>query len=207
MMRLKSLQALKSDEDGTSVMEFGLIAMPLSIMLMGVMDVGHSYYVRSVLDGAMQTVARSSALDDGATVSEQAKIDTKLRKQIQQIAPSATVTPVRRYYKTFTDAAAAEPENWTDSIPYNGICDNGEQFIDENNNGVWDEDGGNDGQGGAKDVVIIKVTVTYPRLFPMANLIGLPEKVTLNSNSILANQPYGEQSKYSSATIGSCNDT
>ena len=53
------------------------------------------------------------------------------------------------------------------------------------------------GQGGAKDVVVYSVTVTYPRLFPVAKLIGLSENVKLNATTVLANQPYGDQENLS----------
>ena len=62
------------------------------------------------------------------------------------------------------------------------------------------------GQGGAKDVAIVTVTVTYDRLFPMANLIGLPEQVTVAANTVLANQPYAEQGTYAAAQTRNCDD-
>jgi Flp pilus assembly pilin Flp len=185
------------DDSGSTVMEFGLIAPVVAILLLGVMDVGHSYYVRTILDGAMQKVARNSSLDSATTVAGQTVINDYIRNSVQKVAPTATVTPVRRYYKTFSEAANARPEEWYDEEPYDGICNNNETFVDVNENGTWDADGGNDGQGGARDVVIIKVSVSFPRMFPMAGLIGLSKDVVLQSNSILANQPYGEQYKYS----------
>ena len=76
--------------------------------------------------------------------------------------------------------------------------------MDANENGVWDSDGGSDGQGGAKDIVIIKFTVSYPRLFPLAPMLGWPANVELESNSILANQPYGEQTTYDAPVQANC---
>ncbi len=67
-------------------------------------------------------------------------------------------------------------------------------------------DGGDEGQGGAQDVVVIKVRVQFPRLFPVAALIGLPNDVTIDSNSILANQPYGTQSEYGPAATVACEE-
>jgi Flp pilus assembly pilin Flp len=195
-MAMKTAKILRHD-DGTAVTEFGLIAPVVAVMLLGVMDVGHSYYVRAILDGAMQKVARNSSLDSATTQTQQTNINNFIRNSVQQIAPNATVTPIRRYYKTFSEAANAQAEEWYDEEPYDGVCNNNETFVDVNENGTWDADGGNDGQGGARDVVIIKVSVSYPRMLPMASLIGLPPNVVMQSNSILANQPYGEQYRYS----------
>lgn len=187
-------------EDGASVMEFGLIAPVAMLMILGTMDIGHSYYVRAALDGAMQTAARSSSLEGSSTVTAQELVDIRVKDAVRTLAPNATITATRRYYKTFSEAALARRETVVEDPNQpngtNGACDAGESFIDVNDNDRWDIDGGADGQGGAKDIVIIKFKVSYPRLFPMANMLGLPANVELESNSILANQPYGEQSVY-----------
>ncbi len=206
-MKTNSMKRFWRDQDGTSVMEFGLIAPVAVMMMLGTMDIGHSYYVRSVLDGAMQNAARDSALEGSATAAQQAVIDKRIIDSVHAISPSSTVTPKRRYYKTFSDAAAAQAEEIVESTP-NFLCevDNGESYIDANNNGKFDRDGGDEGQGGSQDVVVIKVQVKFPRLFPVATLIGLPNNVTIDSNSILANQPYGIQSVNGPAATVACEE-
>jgi Flp pilus assembly protein TadG len=110
----------------------------------------------------------------------------------------------RRYYKTFSKAAAAQAETLIKDTNGNFFCDPDDTFVDANNNDTWDSDGGDDGQGGAKDVVIINVSVKMPRLFPVSKLIGLSSEQIWLSDSILANQPYGVQSEYGPATTGTC---
>lgn len=208
---MKKLRFLGQCEEGTSVTEFGLIAPALIAMLMGTFDAGHAYYVRSVLNGALQEAGRDSSLENANATSQQLIIDAKVREIMQTIAPNALVTPKRRYYKTFSEAAAAEAEQWTDTDPDgpgpevpNGKCDNGEAYVDENSNDVWDADGGNDGQGGAKDVVILQVEVKYDRLFPVHQLLGFDDEVVIVSDTILANQPYGTQQQYQTPTVKNC---
>jgi Flp pilus assembly protein TadG len=245
-MRKQFVSNIGKDDNGTSVVEFGLIAMPLCIMIMGVMDLGHTYYVDSVLNGAMQDLARDSALEGSNTTMNQCEVDKKLKEQVKTVAPTIKtrtidcisaaqkyarkeelerntnrtaaenqelqdidealgedVVVTRRYYRTFSDAAAARAEQW-DERNNNNRCDNNEQFVDSNNNGRWDQDGGDSGQGGAQDVVIIKVQVKYKRLFPTKSLIGFGEDVQLLTDSILANQPYAAQQSYTPATTGNC---
>jgi TadE-like protein len=208
---MKKLKFLGRNEAGTSVTEFGLIAPALIVMIMGTFDAGHSIYVRAVLNGALQEAGRDSSLEGASLDSQRALIDAKVREAMLEIAPGAVITPTRRYYKTFSEAAAAEAEQWTDSDPDgpgpivpNGTCDLGEAYVDENSNNVWDEDGGNDGQGGAKDVVILQVSVRYTRLFPVYQLLGLSDEVVVVSDTILANQPYGTQAQYQTPTIKNC---
>ena len=202
---MKKLKRLNDNQDGASIMEFGLIAPVVMVMMLGTMDIGHSYFVRATLDGAMQNAARSSSLEGSATLTAQELVDMRVESSILALAPNATITSTRRYYKTFSEAALARAETVIEPpAGANLKCDPGESFMDANDNGIWDADGGSNGQGGAKDIVIIKFKVSYPRLFPMAKLLGLPANVELESNSILANQPYGEQTTFGPPVQTNC---
>ena len=57
------------------------------------------------------------------------------------------------------------------------------------------------GQGGANDVTYYKMTVTYPRLFPFAWLIGWSATQTISAATILKNQPYATQTVTTVQTI------
>ncbi|MDZ7895548.1 MAG: TadE/TadG family type IV pilus assembly protein [Sphingobium sp.] len=197
------LRRLRGDERGNTVVEFAAVATPLCILLLGGMDLGHSLYLQSVLQGAVQKAGRDSGLDNGGLVATQTTIDDKVKDSVAQLIPNATVNITRRYYKSFTEAAAAIREPFTDTNG-NGTCDAGEPYQDNNNNSVWDADGGNGGQGSAKDNVVYTVNVTYPHLFPVTTLIGLSPNVSLTATTVLANQPYGDQSQYGAPVARNC---
>jgi Flp pilus assembly protein TadG len=198
-------QRLGVDDRGVSVTEFGLIAPVVVVMMMGTMDAGHTLYMRSVLDGAIQELSRDSSLEDGAIEGKQQVIDERVSNRLRQLNKFATVSVKRRFYRNFTTAALAAAEKFTDTDG-DGVCNNGEPYIDANLNNTWDSDGGDAGQGGAKDVSIVTVRVTYEHLFPVASLIGLPKDVDLSATTVLANQPYGEQGQYTTAETRQCND-
>ena len=204
-MKKSRISKLRDDASGVSVTEFGLIAPVVATLMMGAMDSGHTLYMRTVLDGSIQDVARDSSLEDGSILAKQEAIYGRIRDQIQHLNKNATVTIKRRYYRNFTGAANAVAEEYTDNNS-NGTCDNGEPYVDANLNEAWDSDGGDAGQGGAKDVSIVTVTVSYPRLFPVAKLIGLPNVISLASTTVLANQPYGDQAQYGAAQTRNCDD-
>jgi hypothetical protein len=167
------------------------------------MDIGHSYFVRATLNGAVENVARSSSLEKSAPRLE--TIDSRMKESVIALAPGATITIKRSSYQTFSKAADAAAERVIEpELIANSRCDPGEQFWDANANGVWDDDGGAQGQGGARDVVVITYKVTYPRLFPMAKLLGLPANVELESNTILANQSWEEQALYGPPVATNC---
>lgn len=194
---------LAREESGATVLEFGFVAPILSVLLLGTLDAGHTLYMQAMLQGAMQKAARDAALESGSASAQQAALDANVQAQVQRLNSSATVSFTRRYYKTFSKAAAAQAESFTDTNG-NGTCDAGEPYQDDNNNSVWDKDGGNSGQGGAKDMVVYTASVSYPRLFPLNKLIGLSNTVNLKATTVLENQPYGDQAQYGTPTVRNC---
>ncbi len=193
------LRALRDDSSGATIVEFAMIAPVLLLTVMGLFDMGHSMYISSILHGAIQKAARDSTIE-GATNSEVA-IDARVTAAVHRVVKNAS-PPVftRKIYSNFTDVN--QPEDF-DDIDGNGSCNGGETFEDANGNGVWDADKGMMGFGGARDAVIYSVSVTYPRVFPVAALIGLPSTNTLVTDTVLRNQPFAGSSAIT-VTTGTC---
>lgn len=203
MARRAFLHEVSRDQRGMSAVEFALIAPVFLMLLLGAFDMSHSVYMKSILQGVLQKAGRDATLETGTEAARQTAIDTIVSSQVKNLANGANVTITRRYYKDFTKAAQAVGEPFTDTNG-NTLCDAGEPYQDTNNNSVRDADGGDDGQGGARDTVIYTAAVRYPRMFPMYKLAGLNPNVELIATTVLANQPYGEQSQYSAATVRNC---
>lgn len=203
MKRRQLLPRLRRDDRGISAVEFGLIGPVVVLLLLGALDMGHTLYMQSVLQGALQKAGRDSSLETGTETAKQTSIDGKVRASVQSLAKDATVTISRRFFRDYTKAAQAVAEPYTDTNA-NGTCDAGEPYQDNNNNSSWDKDGGDAGQGGAKDTVVYTADVSYPRLFPMAKLMGLPANVQIRASTFLVNQPYGDQDSYSTPVARNC---
>ena len=180
------------DERGVTVVEFGLVAPVLILLLMGMFDVGHTLYMTASLQGAVQKAARDSTLQANGSATADAALDALVAGQIHALDPQAQVTPSRRYFKDYNAAANQQIEQWDDADG-DGKCDHSESFQDANNDGVWDVNHGATGGGGAQDRTIYTVTVTYPHLFPLYRFLGLSPTATLSATTVLANQPYGDQ--------------
>lgn len=196
-------RGLADDRRGATLVEFGLISTVLVTTLLGFMDLGHTLYMQSVLQGAVQKTARDATLESGKAEAQQSLLDDMVRQRVQTLAANATVSFSRRYFRDFTKAAQQRAESFED-INGNGRCDGDEPFQDNNRNTVWDQDGGDGGQGGAKDDVVYTVTIHYPRLLPIAKLVGMPSNVTVEARTVLENQPFGEQSAYGPPLVGHC---
>lgn len=187
------LSTLKQEKQGVAAVEFALVVPTFLILLMGGFEVGYTLYIQSVLNGEVQKAARDSSLETGGTSATQTAVDTILRNTLLALNNSATITIKRNTYQNFTKAEARQPEDANG----NGVCELGETWYDRNYSGSYDDDGGVDGQGGAKDVVVYEAFVSYPRIFPVAKLIGLSSNVNLEARTVLANQPFGEQATHS----------
>ncbi len=159
--------------------------------------------MRSVLQGIVQKVARDAALESGTTDTQQTALDNKVKAQVRAIANNADITITRRFYRTFSTASAAQAEAWTDTN-HNGTCDANEPYQDANNNNTWDADGGDSGQGGAKDKTVYTVSMSYPRFFPLYRIIGGSNTTRISAATVLANQPYADQGSYATATVKNC---
>jgi Flp pilus assembly protein TadG len=203
--RRLSKRAILRDVRGATILEFALVLPVLCIMLFGALDFAYTLYIQAVLQGSMQKAARDSTLE-GSTA---ATIDANVQDQVTNLNKSGTVTFTRRYYRSFSDASAAQAEPFVDTN-HNGTCDGpvgatpGESYTDTNNNGIWDKDGGNSGQGGARDVTVYTATMSYPRLFPIYNFMGGSNTMTISATTVLTNQPFGDQGTYPTPVARQC---
>lgn len=197
MMQLHLIKRLTRQSEGAAAVEFALIAPMLIMVLMGMFDVGYTLYANVTLQGAVQQAARKATVESGQ--STWSLMDNAVRRQVGLVVPNANVTFNRKSYSNFSNVSM--PEDYTD-VNGNGQCNAGEPFEDANGNGIWDQDRGANGMGGARDAVLYTVTVTYRRPFPMATLIGLPRDVTSVAKTVLRNQPYDSQR--SLAIPGTC---
>jgi hypothetical protein len=184
------LRGVAHDQEGAAALEFAMAAPLLFLMIFGTLQMAHSYYIKGVLTGAVNAAARNSSLQTGPTA--QTNIDAAVSKIIKSGVPAATVTFTRKNYAEFTNVG--KPEDFTDTNS-NARRDAGECFTDMNGNSLWDSDMAKSGLGGADDVVVYTVSVSYKPLFAIGGFWGLPKTQKINSTTILQNQPFSTQSE------------
>ena len=186
---------LQDDDTGATIVEFALIAPVALMLLLGMFDLGYNLYTASVLQGSIQKTARDSTIE-GARA---AQLDASVERAVRNLSPSADIAFTRTSYANFADVRT--PEDFSD-LNGDNLCNDGEPFEDVNGNGTWDADRGSAGGGGARDAVLYSVTVSYPRVFPVAGLLGLPEDHSLTVETVLRNQPWNTQT--GSSATGNC---
>lgn len=192
------MRQLGSDSSGATLTEFAFVAPVLILMVMGIFDMAHSQYTNALINGAMQKAGRDMTLENAG--SQQTSIDETVRNEVMKVTPStATVTFEKLSHFDFTDIG--EPEEYDDDNN-DGVCNDNEVYNDANGNNQWDADRARAGIGGARDAVLYTAIVSYPRLFPMYGLAGMPQNVTLRASTVLRNQPFDEQDR--STETGNC---
>lgn len=198
---------LSRDARGATIVEFAIVAPVMLLLIMGMGDLTYQGYAQSILDGALQKAGRDSTLQGNDTKTDAidskviSMVSTIMRDPTQNCADTSlasTWCSERKSYTKFDDIAA---ERFKDDNN-NGIYDKDtECFTDVNGNKKWDIDPGKKGQGGANDVALYTMSITYPRIFPAYRLIGWGQTATIEATTILKNQPYTVQSAFAPTQI------
>ena len=188
---LRASTSLANDAQASTMIEMAIILPCFLMLLMGIFDVGYAAYTRTMLQGSVEEVARSSTMEQNNL--NQAALDANVKKLLADVNKEASANLVfeRKNYKNFSDVNT--PEDFTDNNK-NGTRDPGECYVDNNGNGTWDNDEARSGNGGADDVVLLTATTKYKRLFPLWKMIGEPQEATMSTQTILRNQPFSSQS-------------
>ncbi len=185
---MKTRLRIIADDGGATLVEFGLVAGPFILMLLGIMDLGYRGYVDTVSKSVLHQVARDASTGEMTAAEIEQQVNDGLDDLVLNNAIIAVTT---QSYFDFTNIG--KPEKLTTDNNGNGEVDPGDCYIDNNNNDVFDTDYGIAGTGGPDDIVSYNIEITSPRLFPLASMIGLAETMTISNSTAVRNQPFGAQ--------------
>ncbi|MEH6756608.1 MAG: TadE/TadG family type IV pilus assembly protein [Parasphingorhabdus sp.] len=180
--------ALIRNEDGATLVEFGLVIGPLMLILLGIMDVGYQGYLDTLAKSKLHEVARDASTGEMTVEQIETAVDEGLAALTLK---DAKVDVTVKSYFDFTNIG--KPEKLTTDVNHNGEVDPGDCFIDNNKNGVFDIDYGIPGTGGPDDIVSYQIEIETKRLFPLAKMFGWSETMKSSNSTAVRNQPYGAQ--------------
>ena len=178
---------LRRDQRGVNIVEFGFVAAPLVLVLLVIVDFGYRLYLEVVVEGTINKAARRATVGGVTTTA----IDDYVKSQLVAFSKNAVVTITKKSYYDFSHVN--KPEKLTTDTNGNGQLDSGDCFEDANNNGTFDTDAGSAGLGNSDDIVYYQVSVVFPRLVPLGSFLGFSANETVTANTVLRNQPYGNQ--------------
>ncbi|MEH3106890.1 MAG: pilus assembly protein [Sphingomonas fennica] len=180
---------LLRDTRGVSAVEFAIIAMPMLIAFLGVIDLGMRQYMSSLLQDSMDQAARQVTVG-GVTP---AAITTFVNDRMRMVLPGSNTVVTPQSYSNFSKVGKPEPIT-TDTAPI-GSYNTGDCFTDLNRNGRWDANGGAGGHGTGDDVVYYTAVARYPAIMPMRALLGWSDTTEVSATMMMRNQPYAAQAQ------------
>lgn len=194
MTRRRS-RLIRRDESGATLVEFGILLLPLMMVVLGFCELAYQAYVRSTLQGALNDVARISTVEDPKFGNVMTPLETRIKKRVSdrmsKLSKNGTYAFAIVNYRNFGSVGKAEA--LVTDVNGNGKYDAGDCWEDTNPNKAFDLDAGKAGVGGADDVVTFDVTMTVPHLFPVMKLFGKPNTFDAKASTMVRDQPYAEQ--------------
>lgn len=188
--RMRRLLArLRDHARGATLLEFGLVAPVLILTIMAIGDLAYQSYLRAVTRGVLEKAARAASVGTLNTT----QIDAYIEAQMATInTKNGTTSTTKKSYYNFS--RVGKPEKITTDTAPLGTYNTGDCYEDANNNGTYDTNSGASGLGGADDIVYYEVTVSMPRLFPMAKFLGWSATQSATATTMVRNQPWSNQS-------------
>jgi Flp pilus assembly protein TadG len=197
-MRMRRLRRLRRDKSGVSVVEFGLMIIPFTLVMVGLLDLCYQMYVHSVLQGAANDAARVVTVESpniGTTGSLEDRVKQAVQARMQAIDMSGAVYTVNAdtYYRY---ADHGRPERITYDANNDGNYDAGDCWLDTNPNLTYDAStSARSGIGGADDIVQFRINLQMPRLVPVGRLWGDGNTYNMNVTTAIKRQPFRDQTR------------
>ncbi|GLK81036.1 TadE family protein [Methylopila turkensis] len=179
----------RADRSGSTAIEFALIAPPLVLFTVGIVEVGIMVAGQQALEDAVFIATRTSKTGYVASGStQQADINAAIRKAAGALLDPAKIVVTSKAYEDFSNIG--QPEPFTD-LNKNGVRDALEPFTDVNGNGVYDTDQGRSGSGSSSEIVLFTATYPWPLHTPLiAQIVGKNGTYELKASSAVKNEPY-----------------
>lgn len=184
---------LLHNKDGSTLVEFALIAPVFFLLIFGALEFSIIMFTKSAMEGATNLTARlgkTGYTEEGATREEM--LVALLVERSSGVLDPEKIDVETLVYESFDQIDAPEPI--TNDINGNGRYDAGDTFQDINGNGQWDDDLGSAGLGGPGDIVVY--TINYPwhiKTPVMSHLIGNDEgNFPISASVVVRNEPYDD---------------
>lgn len=190
---LAACKRLRRDESGSPILEFAIGGPVFLLLVCAIVEFGLVMFVTVLMESSLREASRfgvTGQLPDGAsTMSDR---ENHIRSLIEDrtlglVDFDKAVLDIRSY-PTFDDVAKGE--QFVDGNG-NGKYDNGETFKDCNANGKRDDDRGANGAGESGSVVVYSLRYDWPLITPMmGKIIGKDGKLALSASVAVRNEPW-----------------
>lgn len=188
----KALRILGANERGATVVEFAFIAPIMLLLLAGGIELGRMVYMESVFRSAAVDAARDASLNN---IDTPAELQTAVKNELSAFNVTIDLPTVVNS-DTFAGKVGNPEAVKYNAAPYSGSPKTGDCYYDVNGNKQWDSNvtSWRDGFGGAEDVVNLRITGSYPLLFPFLTSWTFLQKDSSGKSVVKAGNPFGADS-------------
>lgn len=180
-------KTLRRCEEGSTIVEFAIVAPVLLMMIAGAVELGYMAMVRSSLEGATIAAARQ-ALTGACPEEREGRMRTFITERLAAYR-TATTEPeilIRNYGERMSDVGTMEPFEDENG---NGEFDLGEKYDDVNADGKWGDRGTVGDLGGPGDVVYYEANLAISPLFPFLKWVAPGDPFHMHSATVVRNEP------------------
>ena len=168
--------------------EFALLAPVFFYMIFAIIEIFSLMLAQGILESAVRNAARSGLTGyNPAGVSRETFIQQQVEYKVFFINAD-NLNFETLIYSSFSNIN--QPEPFTDEND-DDYYDIGEPYTDVNANGIWDEDMGMAGSGGAGDIVVYKLSYTWAFMTPFIGAF-MSDNGTMDivANAVVKNEPF-----------------
>jgi Flp pilus assembly protein TadG len=186
----KSNRSFLGNNRGATAIEFALVAPIFIPMLLGCFEFGHQSWVRSTAVGQLDAMARAITANGANSVA----LENHFRNQMFRVNDSATIILTKKSLKAYSGLTT--PEKLVQDVGTTGYhTGEGDCYEDINSNSIRDTTAVNENDiGGADDITVYTLKITYKRIVPIFNFIpGVTDTAEINAQSLVKRQPYEAQ--------------
>ena len=191
---IRYAKQLFRDVQGSTAVEFAVISPLVIMLLFGTFQLTYEGFAQTRLNDALRTSSRlavTGALSTGSTSREQMIGDaiTKYMGAVK-VAAGKTMAVTISNAVTFSAYGSGTPMEPYDDTNNDGLCDNGEAFVDYDGDGKWSSLKLTAGAGGGGSILNIKVDFPMDSVIPFvpAALLHLTSQQTVENEQFDTSQ-------------------
>jgi Flp pilus assembly pilin Flp len=194
------LQRFARDEKGAGALEFALVAFPVFLLIMAVMEFGLMFFTQMQLENIMSNAIRTTSITSGTATTRARAIQNMVEQQARELIHGDSV---RTSLEVVNGGASSyvEPELCYTNPPRVGRgCPPGVPFEDYNGNGVFDNGNTSNDPGGKNDVVQINAYLVWRFFTPFLGTFFSGDSTAkgytggsghmIHSSAVIKNEPF-----------------
>ena len=181
------LRRLCRDESGATAIEFGICALPLVFLMIGIIEFALAMTVGNSLEAATNLSSRlgkTGYVDEDAETQEQTILD-EVERRVGPLIDMEKIAISNEVYNDFE--SLTNPDLFEDQND-DGDTDDPGEWTDVDGDGFRD---GSDGVGSAGDIIVYKISYPWQIITPLiGNVVGDDGIINLSAYSVVKNEPY-----------------